>query len=137
MKRLLLGLSVACFSTAAFAAPNVSGNWLTEDKSAIIAIGPCAEQLCGSIAKVLVDRPGAPKTDIHNPDPSLRGRPFIGLRIISGLNPAPTRWEGGRIYDPKSGKSYKSYLQLNGDGSLKVAGCITVFCRSERWTRVR
>jgi uncharacterized protein (DUF2147 family) len=28
-------------------------------------------------------------------------------------------------------------LRLNRDGSLKVSGCIAVFCRSQRWTRAR
>jgi uncharacterized protein (DUF2147 family) len=53
------------------------------------------------------------------------------------MRPAPRRWEGGRIYDPNNGKSYNSYLALNADGSLKVAGCISFICRSQRWTRIR
>lgn len=124
-------------ATAASAAPNVAGNWLTEDRSAIIAVQPCGRQMCGSIAKILKNRPGKPWTDAHNPDPKLRDRPVLGLTIVSGLNPAVDRWEGGRIYDPQSGKSYKSYIQPNADGSLKVAGCILVFCQAQRWTRAR
>jgi uncharacterized protein (DUF2147 family) len=136
MKRFLAAILLAP-SAPAWAAPNVAGNWLTEDKSAIIALAPCGQQMCGSIARILVNRPGRPWTDAHNPDPALRGRPVLGMRIISGLNPGQNKWEGGRIYDPKSGKSYKSYVQLNPDGSLKVAGCILFVCQGQRWTRAR
>ena len=137
MRFVLPALLLMASASGASAAPNVIGNWLTEDKSAIITIEPCGRQLCGSIARILVNRPGRPWTDSHNPDPALRNRPVLGMRIISGLNPGKERWDGGRIYDPQSGKSYKSYLQPNPDGSLKVAGCILVFCQAQRWTRVR
>jgi uncharacterized protein (DUF2147 family) len=59
------------------------------------------------------------------------------LRILSGFAPAADGWENGRIYDPKSGKSYRSHLKLNPDGSLKVSGCIAFICKSQRWTRAR
>jgi uncharacterized protein (DUF2147 family) len=137
MRPALLTVLILASGTAAHAAPDVRGNWLTQDKTAVIAIEQCGTKLCGSVARVLVKRPGVPTTDINNPDPALRGRPFIGLRIISGMRPTPRRWEGGRIYDPNNGKSYNSYLALNADDSLKVAGCISFICRSQRWTRIR
>jgi len=137
MRRALVSLALFAGASAAEEAPNITGHWLTEDRTAIIAIAPCGNALCGSIARVLVNKPGQPTTDINNPNPALRKRPFIGLRLISGMRAGPKRWEGGRIYDPNNGKSYKSYLELNRDGSLKVAGCIAFICRSQRWTRAR
>ena len=137
MLRFLIGLSFIFSATAAHAAADVTGDWRVEDGSAIIAFARCGDQMCASIAKLLVKRPGIPKTDLRNPDPALRSRPIQGLRIISGLHAKGNRWEGGRIYDPKSGKSYKSYVEINEDGSLKVAGCLAFICRAQRWTRVR
>ena len=136
MRRIFLG---ACLllSAAAAQAADVTGNWLTQDKSAIIAISRCGGSLCGTIARILVQKPNMPKTDVRNPNPSLRGKPFIGLRILSGFTQKSERWENGRIYDPKSGKSYRSKLRLNADGSLNVSGCIAVFCQTQRWTRAR
>jgi uncharacterized protein (DUF2147 family) len=137
MRRFLIGLSFIFSATAANAAADVTGDWRMEDGSAIIAFARCGDQMCASIARVLINRPGIPKTDIRNPDPALRTRTIQGLRIISGLHPKGNRWEGGRVYDPKSGKSYKSYVELNPDGSLKVAGCLAFICKAQRWTRVR
>ena len=137
MRRFLIGLSFIFSATAANAAADVSGDWRMEDGSAIITFARCGNQMCASIARVLINRPGIPKTDVRNPDPALRTRPLQGLRIISGLHAKGNRWEGGRVYDPKSGRSYKSYVELNSDGSLKVAGCLAFICKAQRWTRVR
>lgn len=135
--RHLLPLLILAAAAPAAAAPDISGNWITEDRTGLIAIGRCGDKLCGSIARVLVSRPGVPKTDVHNPDPALRNRPLQGLRILSGFSASPDAWQDGRIYDPKSGKSYRSVLKLSPDGSLKVSGCIAFFCKSQRWTRAR
>lgn len=138
MSRLFLATLLAAGSaSAAQGAPDISGNWVVQDKSAVIAIGPCGNYLCGKIAKALVRKPGYPQTDIHNPDPALRRRPLIGLQILSGFVASPTQWDQGRIYDPESGRTYRSVLTLNADGSLKVSGCIAFICKSQRWTKTR
>lgn len=128
---------VATAATAAQAAPDVAGNWIIQDKSAVIAIAPCGNRMCGKLARALVHKPNYPQTDIHNPNPALRDRPLIGLRILNGFVPKADRWDKGSIYDPESGKTYRSLLRINPDGSLKVSGCVLFFCQSQRWTRAR
>ena len=76
-------------------------------------------------------------TDVNNPDPKLRARPVQGMAILTGFKPDAKGLAGGRIYDPKSGRTYRSMLRLNPDGSLKVSGCIAFICQSQRWTRAR
>jgi uncharacterized protein (DUF2147 family) len=132
---LFIPLSLLGLSTAARAAPNVLGNWILEDRTAVITIASCGRSVCGRISKALVHKPGHPDTDVKNPDPALRKKPLIGLQILGGFVPKGNRWESGRIYDPESGRSYRSRLGLNSDGSLKVSGCIVFFCQSQRWTR--
>ncbi|MDB5698468.1 MAG: hypothetical protein JWN69_1272 [Alphaproteobacteria bacterium] len=127
--------AAAVIATPALSAPDVKGDWVTQDRSAIVTIAPCGKSLCGTIAKALIIKPGHPQSDVHNPDPRLRARKLIGLQILSGFAPGGDRWAGGRIYDPESGKSYRSLLRLNPDQSLKVSGCIAFFCQSQRWTR--
>lgn len=86
--------------------------------------------------RILASGPKVPKTDINNPDPRLRGRPLVGLAVLSGHTRSGDIWTGGRAYDAKSGKSYRSTFELNRDGSLKVTGCIVSFlCKSQRWVR--
>jgi len=117
--------------------PTIEGLWLNDDRKGLVRIAPCGPRLCGTIVKVLDRAPGTPRTDIHNPDPALRNRPFVGLQVLTGFERSGAIWKNGRAYDPESGKSYRSTLALNPDGSLKVTGCVLFICESRRWTRVR
>src|SRR3954467_1821726 len=121
----------------AVAAPSIQGLWLNDDHKGLIQMAPCGRKLCGTLVKVLDRRPDAPKTDIHNPDPALRNRPFIGLPVLTGFEGSGGSWKNGRAYDPESGKSYRSYPELQPAGSLKVSGGILFICESKRWTRAR
>ncbi|MEO6091488.1 MAG: DUF2147 domain-containing protein [Novosphingobium sp.] len=116
------------------AAAPIFGRWLTDDRSAIIRIDPCGRSLCGVIEQVL--DPRAPGRDINSPDRSHRSRPLVGTTVLSGFHLAGAFWTGGRAYDPKSGRSYRSMLAVQPDRRLKLTGCVLVLCRSRFWTRV-
>ncbi len=128
-------LAAAPVRAATEASP--AGLWLTDDGKAVVRIAPCGAKLCGHIDRVLDRGRDVPTTDLNNPDPKLRSRPITGLPTLWGFSRSGTAWKGGRAYDPKSGKSYRSTLQLNRDGSLKVSGCVLLICKSRRWTRYR
>jgi uncharacterized protein (DUF2147 family) len=81
---------------------------------------------------------GKEKTDIHNPDPTKRNHPIIGLVFISGfVKKSGTRWEDGTIYDPKSGTTYSCSMDLQGPDQIKVRGFIGIVLlgRNYIWTR--
>jgi uncharacterized protein (DUF2147 family) len=132
-----LGLLSASPAVAEHPPGEIEGLWLTDDRKGVVRISPCGEQLCGRIAQVLDRTPGVPRTDIHNPDARLRTQPLVGLLTLWGFRRAGAAWEGGRAYDPKSGKSYRSTLALETDGSLKVTGCVLFICEARHWTRLR
>ena len=119
---------------AASPAP-ISGDWINQDRSALVRIAPCGAQLCGTVVRVLARGPKVPRTDVNNSDPRLRSRLLVGLRVLSGFARSGARWGGGRAYDPKTGSSYRSNLELNPNGTLKVTGCVLFICRSQTWTR--
>ena len=94
--------------------------------------------MCGTIVwlKNPHDKAGQPLKDANNPGAGLRGRPLIGLAMIRDFKPAgPGKWTGGKIYDPSAGKTYGSKMSLNGDGTLKVEGCVAVVCQAQTWKR--
>ena len=83
---------------------------------------------------------GKVKTDIHNPDPSKRDRPIIGMVFMSGFSrKSDTRWDNGTIYDPKSGNTYSSFLELVSRDRINVRGFIgiSLIGRTQAWTRTR
>lgn len=118
------------------AAAPVTGRWLTVEKDSIVAIGACGKALCGRVERILAPQPKGSPRDVNNPDAKLRDRPIQGLAILSGFTDAGKSWQGS-IYDPRRGKTYKSFLTLQPDGRLQVKGCLGPFCQSQYWTRVR
>lgn len=131
----------AVAATPALAADPVEGQWLTQGGSARVKVAPCAAdktKMCGAIVwlKNGTDKSGQPVKDANNPDASLRNRPLVGLNMIRDFKSSgPGKWTGGKIYDPGGGKTYGSKMSLNGDGTLKVEGCIAVVCQAQTWKR--
>ncbi|MDZ7588424.1 MAG: DUF2147 domain-containing protein [Parasphingorhabdus sp.] len=136
-KKLLLPFAILFATGPAIAAQPVEGRWITQEKDAIVEIGQCGSTVCGRIAKYLVPPPqGVGQKDVNNPDKALRGRTLLGLAVLSGFTQVGNEWKG-RIYDPKSGKSYRSVIYRDGASGLTVKGCIAFFCQSQKWTRAR
>src|SRR4051812_11299110 len=76
-------------------APGIEGKWLTNDGKAVVIIDRCGQEICGEIASVLDKGENVPTVDIANPDQRLRGRPLVGLKILSGFRADGTGWRGG------------------------------------------
>ena len=123
-------------SPPAQAAVSVSGLWLTTEKDSVVEISSCGQTMCGRIVRILKSNPNGPPKDINNPNPALRAQPIQGLAILTGFKDAGKNWEG-TAYDPRAGKSYRSFLTMMRDGTLEVKGCIGPFCRTKSWTRAR
>ena len=136
MRSLLLAAALTLFAAPAFAADPVEGEWLIQDKSGKVRIAPCPgrpDRMCGTTS--LVKDP-TKVLDAKNPDPALRTRPLLGQQTLRDFKPvAPGRWSGGRIYDPKTGKTYNSKLTAAANGTLKVEGCVLMVCQAQTWTR--
>ena len=141
MRTLILASLLGLAAAPALAADGPQGVWLVQDQTAKVHIGPCAaraDELCGEIVwlRAPTDETGQLKHDAFNPDPRLKARPLVGLTMIRDFKPvSPGKWEGGKIYDPRSGKTYNSKMQLKSDGTLRVDGCIAMFCQGQIWRR--
>jgi len=137
MRFILIPLSILTFATPAFAATPVTGKWVTAERDSVIEIGQCGATICGRVLRVMrMMADGRPPLDLKNPDPKLRSRPVQGMTILTGFKDNGSSWKG-QIYDPKSGKTYKSFLTRNADGTLKVQGCVAFICQSFTWTPAR
>jgi uncharacterized protein (DUF2147 family) len=70
---------------------------------------------------------GKEKTDIYNPDPNKRNYPIIGLIFKSGYRKkSDSHWENETVYDPKSGKTYSCFMDLQEPDKIKVRGFIGI-----------
>jgi uncharacterized protein (DUF2147 family) len=128
-------------STALHAADAASPIGLWKGADATFEMSESAGTLSAKI--VTLSAPNTPdgreKTDIHNPDPTKRNRPIIGLVFISGCTQtSATLWENGTVYDPTCGKSYSCFIKLEGPDKIKLRGFIgmAVIGRNYIWTQV-
>ena len=130
------GLGLAALVPAAFAAEPITGRWVTAEQDAVIVIAPCGKALCGTIERFLVAPPqGNDQRDINNPDAAKRKRRLLATTpILSAFTQESDLWRG-QIYDPKSGKTYRSVVRRKGPNVLEVKGCIGPFCQTQVWRR--
>lgn len=137
--KMALGLIPAAMAVAtpALAADPILGEWVTEERDAIIKISRCGQTVCGRIHKYLVTPPNGPgQKDVNNPDKSLRNRTLLGTAILTGFRPDDDIWRG-KVYDPKSGKTYRSEVSLQSPNRLKMKGCIAFICQGQDWIRAK
>ena len=127
----------------------ILGKWWNEEKDAQIEIYPCEGKFCGKI--IFLKQPnfppddpkgmaGKPKTDRDNPEASKRERPLLGMDLVWGFaHGGENVWDGGFIYNPRDGKTYKCKMTLENPDRLKVRGFIGVSLigKTNMWTRVK
>ena len=117
------------------------GYWATEDRAWTVHIATCAGAFCGKIVGLGASpRADVLRTDIQNPDVRKRYATLCGLPVLGGFVPSKEQgaWEGGWIYNPDNGKTYKSIMEFAGPNVLKVRGYVLIplFGRNETLTRV-
>ncbi|TCD06510.1 DUF2147 domain-containing protein [Erythrobacteraceae bacterium CFH 75059] len=140
MNRLVARAAAAAALLAASpasAAEPITGRWVTQDGDGIVEVAPCGPALCGTIVRFLVAPPGGTdQRDVNNPDPRLRGRRLLGMPVLTGFVADANVWRG-RIYDPKTGRSYRSVLRRRDARTLEVKGCIGPICQTQLWRQAR
>jgi uncharacterized protein (DUF2147 family) len=117
----------------------ILGEWLTGEKTSKILIYKCGDEFCGKISWLKEpERDGKPRVDEKNPEERLRTQPLMGLVILRGFTfDGEDTWEGGKIYDPKSGNDYSAKMTLADSTTLNLRGYILIplLGRTETWTR--
>jgi uncharacterized protein (DUF2147 family) len=132
---------VVFFGMHAYAgnADSILGEWYTEEERSLVEIYKCDALYCGKIVwlKHPTDEKGKEKVDLNNPDETRRDKKLLGLTILWDFNHRDSNeWAGGKIYDPKNGKTYSCKMMLDGN-RLKVRGFvgISLLGRTTVWTK--
>jgi uncharacterized protein (DUF2147 family) len=120
-----------------------AGLWYVEGGAAQVDIGVCDGALCGSVRwlRSPFDEDGCRLRDRFNPDPVLRDREVVGIEILRDLRPSasdPGVWEGGTIYDPGSGRTYRATVRVTDANRLDLRGYVGIplLGRTASWWRV-
>lgn len=120
-------------------ADDIIGQWYTENNESLVEIYKNNGKYYGKIIWLKEpNRNSKPKLDEKNPDDKLKERPIIGLNILKDfVFDGSNEWNDGKIYDPKSGKTYSCYIKFEGTDKLKIRGYIgiSLLGRTTYWTR--
>ncbi|WP_423147332.1 DUF2147 domain-containing protein [Rubrolithibacter danxiaensis] len=130
---MLLFLFISFTRIYAQKAEAITGVWLTEDKKGKVEIYNSGGKYFG---KIVWGKDASTKKDVNNPDPKLRNRTLLNLVILSDFTFDKDEWNGGKIYDPETGKTYSCTMKLQ-NGKLAIRGYIGIsaFGRTTTWTR--
>lgn len=125
---MFLLASLVCISNLLFAQDITHGTWWNQEKTSKVQFYKQGDKLYGKV--VWLKEPnenGKPRTDKLNPDEKLRSKPLMGLVFLTGFKQANAKkWEDGEIYDPKSGKTYDSYIEIVSPTQINARGYIGI-----------
>lgn len=129
----LAGLAMAVSAPAQAAPASIEGNWKADDGKSVIQFYKCGASMCGRIAKFLVPEPAGGARDTENPDKAKRNNRLLGMRIFWSLAADDDRFKG-KGYSPEDGRYFNAQVWRSGN-TLKVKGCVAVFCRTASFTK--
>ncbi|MSO66006.1 MAG: DUF2147 domain-containing protein [Alphaproteobacteria bacterium] len=114
------------------------GVWVTAEGDAQVEIARCEDKICGTI--VWLSWEGAGRTDMNTPDRERRDKPILGLRIVSDFEADQQEvghYTGGRIYDPREGKTYRATMRVIERNMLHLRGYVglPLLGRTAVWRR--
>lgn len=121
------------------AADKILGHWLNKEKDGRIEIYKNGNKYFGKLVwgeKIFEADGKTSKKDAKNEHTNLRTRDLVGLVLLTNFIYADGVWTDGKIYDPKSGKTYSCHIKFRGD-KLEIRGYvgITLFGRTTIWSR--
>ena len=123
MKQILIALAIM-LSLKGYSqnADAIIGKWLKTNK----------EDLIIEVYKVENEYNGKINQSKDNKKP-------VGFVMLENLkfNTKSKKWEGGKIHDPNSGRSYNATATLKSDGTLEVSAAMLFFANKRTFKKVK
>jgi len=140
MKKVVFILILFVFYTLSAEAQSIFGKWKSIDSKtgkteAIIEVFQENKKAYAKIIDIL-NPADKDKICIYCKGKN-KNKPILGMIILDGLKEDGDEWSGGKIVDPKNGNTYKCYIKLKDNNTLKLRGYIgiSLFGRTEYWKR--
>lgn len=122
------------------AADRIVGEWINEEKNTRIEIYKNGEEYFGRLlwSEDLFETDGrTSRKDVRNSDRSLRTRNLLHVNLLNNFVFSEDLWDNGKMYDPKSGKTYNCLIRLKVD-KMEVRSYVGIplLGRSTYWDRI-
>jgi uncharacterized protein (DUF2147 family) len=149
MKNILLFAFMALFLTVGqtafaqkYSTDDLLGVWEPSHGKGRVKIEKIGDKYFGKVVWIrepLDPETGEKKLDKNNPDPTLRKRKRLGLRVLQDfVSNGNGYWDSGTIYDPETGTTYNCKITMKNKNTLDIRGFVgvSVFGRTDTWKRV-
>jgi uncharacterized protein (DUF2147 family) len=141
--KAVLTVSALMASLTAMAQTTPVGLWKTIDDAtgkpkSLVRITEVGGQFQGKIEKLFREPGEDPSPVCDKCEGELKNKPALGMTILTGLKPDDGEYTGGKIVDPKDGKTYKAKITLiEGGKKLNMRGYIgmPMLGRTQVWVR--
>jgi len=139
MKKTALTI-IALIFTMAINAQTIFGKWENRDEETnkVDSVIEIYEKGGKAYAKIVdITDPNSRGNVCDKCEGDKKGKPILGMDILTGLSKDGDEWSGGEILDPKKGSVYNCFIELKGKDKLKVRGYVGValFGRTVYWHR--
>ncbi|GAP43747.1 uncharacterized protein conserved in bacteria [Lentimicrobium saccharophilum] len=121
---------------------DITGYWLTANKASIIHFTKTGDVYNGKIVWLRQpnDKSGKPVRDVNNPNKAKRNNPVLGTQMVYNLkyNAAKKIYEGGKAYQPQTGRTFDCKAKVTGNGNvLEVTGIagLSMISKTLTWSR--
>ncbi|MGH6658134.1 MAG: DUF2147 domain-containing protein [Sphingomicrobium sp.] len=115
-------------ATQAAAASSIEGQWRSPGGNSIIAVAPCGQSLCGTVAWASARaRKDAAKATSQ----------LVGTQLLTDVRQGKGERWNGRLFIPDKNMRVTAKLELTAGGQLRVSGCLAgkSMCKAQLWTR--
>lgn len=139
MKKIFLPFLLFIF-TISINAQTIFGKWHSknDDTGKVDSVIEVYEKNGKAFAKIIeVKDPARQNAVCDLCEGENKGKKILGLDILTGLQEDGNEWSGGTILDPRNGKVYKCYIELEKPNKLKLRGYIgfSLFGKTAYWER--
>ena len=118
----------------------LTGSWITFDDetnqaAAIVLISEKNGLFSGTVTKLL-DPSALPICEKCTD--ARKGKPVVGMEILTGLSKTADSYTGGRILDPDDGEIYRATIKLTEQGNkldLRAYVGLPILGRTQTWIR--
>jgi uncharacterized protein (DUF2147 family) len=135
MKNVVFSLGLILWSIGSYAQNSITkGTWYNQEKESQIQFFVQDGLLHGKIVWLK----NGDVADHKNPDPIQRKKSLLGNVILQGFKgDGEKAWKDGKVYDPRSGKTYDAKISIKNANLLEIRGFIgsPVFGRTTTFIR--
>ena len=141
--KLSIAIATLLAGSAAFAQTSPVGLWRTISdetgkQKSLVRITEANGVFSGKIEKLFREPAEDPNPLCDKCEGELKGKPALGMTILSGIKQDGKSYGGGKILDPKDGKVYSAKVTLiDGGKKLEMRGYIglPMMGRTQTWLR--